>query len=618
MMMKDRSAAFLFILSFFIFIQAIHAEDWVEEMVPPPLDLEVRGTSLLWAGSPSRQAVALTFDDGPIPGKTQELLSILQANQAPATFFLIGDKVHAHPELVRQMVAEGHEIGNHTYSHKNLSRTSPKDVLKEIKQCQDAIQAAVGFKPALFRAPYGAANMTTFSVLSHMGLTAVFWSIDTRDWDAKNPDQVKQRSLNRLQNGDIILFHEHSRHTINALPGIIDEIRSKGFTFMTISQLFDRTPASQAATALAAAPATSTVPHPDVVSATTTTAISSVAAVPHRPMPDFEDHSPPEEMESSPKAARSIRLEPSPVIDSDAAKGNQPSGQPDSDSSPESSPAVSEVPSVPMSTSTPVPTLTPPPTQIPLPTLTPSATPTATSTSTAKPTDTLIPTPTDTETEVPPTETATPTSTPTETCSPTATPTQAPPPLAVVLPKKHDSGKNVAAPIQSLPPSHPVPGGVNPAPAPAMAKKKPSAPPSTVVLEGPGAGSISMELSHVDPKVTSNLSAKEPLHVTAPSIPPSRPAGVPHTTAPPPKEALPPAPKVLPSPPPVAEVPDNTSGPKRVIRLNPVSHSSSKAGGSTEVQPAEPRPARVRRILGANHPPETDDSWGYTTPRQQQ
>lgn len=599
-MMKDRSAAFLFILCFFIFNQVIQAEEWVEEMIPPPLDIEVRGTSLLWAGAPSHQTVALTFDDGPIPGKTEQLLAILQASQAPATFFLIGEKVQSHPELVRKMVAEGHEIGNHTNSHKNLSRISARDVFKEIKQCQEAIHSAAGFKPALFRAPYGAANMTTFSVLSHFGLTAVFWSVDTRDWDAKSSEQVSQRALDRLQNGDIILFHEHSRHTIGALQGIIDEVRAKGFTFQTISQMFGRTPAGPAAATLVAAPAPATAAQPEAASSTA--AIASVAAAPHRPMPDFEDQSPPGEPEPPQTTVRSIRLEPSPVHSSESVE--------ESSTAQEKGPGSAPQAAVPADTETPLPTLTATPTWTPIPTLAPSSTHTPTPTFTS----TIPPTPTPTETGIPPTETSTPTSTPSETASPTATDTPAPPPLAAVLPKKHDPAKSVAAPIQSLPPAHPASGEVAPPPAPTAARKKPATPPSTVVLEGPEAGSISMELSHVDPQVTSNLSSKKPVQVSVPASPPPRHA-MPHTPAAPPKEVLPPAPKLLPTPPPAAEASEASTGSKRVIRLNPVSQSGSKGKGMTAVAPAEPRLPRSRRILG-NPPQETESTWGYSSPAE--
>lgn len=210
-----------------------------EEMSLPAIDVEMRGTTLLWAGSPHRQEVSLTFDDGPLPGKTEALLDILRAQDIHATFFVIGEKVKAHPELIRLMVNDGHEIGNHTYTHPNLTKVSSKSVYRELNDCQKAVESAVGFRPTIFRAPYGAANLTVFSYLSHIGLSAAFWSIDTRDWDAKSVQQVEDSILPKVKAGDVILFHEQSRHTVAALPNIIEGIRSKGLGFKTISGMFD-------------------------------------------------------------------------------------------------------------------------------------------------------------------------------------------------------------------------------------------------------------------------------------------------------------------------------------------------------------------------------------------
>ncbi|NUN94732.1 MAG: polysaccharide deacetylase family protein [Candidatus Omnitrophica bacterium] len=229
-------------------------QDYAEEMVPPPLDLDIRGTSLLWAGSPQKQAVALTFDDGPIPGKTDAVLAILREQGIKATFFMVGERVQASPDLARQVALEGHDIGNHSQTHRNLTKLGSGEVIRELNRCQDAIAETLGFKPTLFRAPYGAANMTTLAALSHLSLSAVFWSIDTRDWKAQSEAEVQNSALKGIKNGDVILFHEHSRYTVGALPGIISAIREKGFAFETVSALFDRPQAAPALIASATSP----------------------------------------------------------------------------------------------------------------------------------------------------------------------------------------------------------------------------------------------------------------------------------------------------------------------------------------------------------------------------
>ncbi len=227
---------------FLLFLSPILAwsQDYAEEMIPPPLDLDIRGTSLLWAGSPYKQAVALTFDDGPIPGKTDAVLAILREQGIKATFFLVGERIRSNPGLALQVALEGHDIGNHSESHRNLAKLGSAETIREISRCQDAISGAIGIKATLFRAPYGAANMTTLAALSHLSLSAVFWSIDTRDWKAQSEAEVQNAALKDIQNGDVILFHEHSRHTVGALPGIIRAISERGFGFETVSALFDR------------------------------------------------------------------------------------------------------------------------------------------------------------------------------------------------------------------------------------------------------------------------------------------------------------------------------------------------------------------------------------------
>jgi peptidoglycan/xylan/chitin deacetylase (PgdA/CDA1 family) len=311
-------------------------DDLAEEMVPPPLDLDIRGTSLLWAGSPTKAAVALTFDDGPIPGKTEDLLQFLREQNIKATFFLVGEKVQDHPELVRAMVENGHDIGNHSMTHKNLTKLGSSEVLRELRTCQEVVFKAAGFKPTLFRAPYGAANMVTLSAISHYGLTAVFWSIDTRDWKASSAEQVTESVLDGIKNGDVVLFHEHSRHTLAALPQIVEGIREKGFAFETASELFDRVPAGPV-TVLARAEGGEA---PKVVQARQVVRLE----------PQGEKHEEPERPEDPPTPTAVEELDVTPAL---------PTEDPTATQTPEPTSTVTALPDTPTQTLTPEGTETP-------------------------------------------------------------------------------------------------------------------------------------------------------------------------------------------------------------------------------------------------------------------
>jgi peptidoglycan/xylan/chitin deacetylase (PgdA/CDA1 family) len=571
-------------------------EETGEEMIPPPLDLEVRGTSLLWAGSPNRQAVALTFDDGPIPGKTDEILRILAENQALATFFLIGDKALAYPELVQRILLEGHEIGNHTQNHRNLTKANPRDVLKEVRSCQDSIEKAILIKPQLFRAPYGAANMTTFSVLSHLGLTAVFWSIDTRDWAAKKPETIREAVLGSVQNGDVILFHEHSTHTIAALNGILQELQFRGFALQTISQLFDRIPYGPQVppSLLASHPASGAV----VASGSPSIQLAANVVPPERPkkrlIPDFLDQAPPsgtsltttelgspapELMTVVPHPTVPVPVEPEILV---AAPSVEPSA------------TLTQVP-------LPTPTMISP--------LSPTQTAEPSHTVMILPTATFTETPTHTPTQIPPTPTLTPT--PTDTLTPTSQPV-----LVKVDPVPLDV-ETLAAPA-------------HPKVAKGMASPSPTE--EILILES-GASSPHTQAEVLLESPVSNPIQPFPPVLPTPPIKRNLPKGkVGNETPQHPSVTVPTKPEIvrkaesnlLPtgvaqktlSPPPSSiEAEDSSSAAgKRVRRLVPVPKTSI----SDQV-----KPTRVRRVLNKTRettvpfPVETTvegQSWGYTQP----
>lgn len=189
-------------------------------------------------GLASNPYVAMTFDDGPHPQNTPRLLDILRARNIKATFYVIGGNVDRYPHIVRRIVAEGHEIGNHTYTHRKLTSLSDSEVKKEMRRTQDAIVRAAGVKPRTMRPPYGALYQRQRNfVFSDFGYPTIMWSIDPLDWKRPGPSVVKSRIVSKAHNGAIILAHDLHAPTVDAMPGTFDGLLSRGYKFITVSQL---------------------------------------------------------------------------------------------------------------------------------------------------------------------------------------------------------------------------------------------------------------------------------------------------------------------------------------------------------------------------------------------
>ena len=182
--------------------------------------------------------IAMTFDDGPSAANTPRLLDILKQRNIKATFFLIGQNVAANPDIVRRILAEGHEIGNHTWTHPQLSKLGDDRVTAEITKTQDAIRQASGFTPTLLRPPYGAITPRQRQwIESQFGLSVILWSVDPLDWKRPGPSVVTQRILSQARPGAIILSHDIHKQTVDAMPATLDGLIAKGFKFATVSQL---------------------------------------------------------------------------------------------------------------------------------------------------------------------------------------------------------------------------------------------------------------------------------------------------------------------------------------------------------------------------------------------
>ena len=160
--------------------------------------------------------LALTFDDGPDAAVTPRLLELLTRYGAVATFFLIGDRVHAHPSVAREIAARGHAVGNHTATHRSLMWLSPQRIFSELSRCQEALENAVGRRAVLMRPPYGFRGPQLRSVLGAAGLSrVVMWSRTARDWDPQPSGHVIER-LRRARGGDIVLLHDGDHRTSHA------------------------------------------------------------------------------------------------------------------------------------------------------------------------------------------------------------------------------------------------------------------------------------------------------------------------------------------------------------------------------------------------------------------
>lgn len=182
--------------------------------------------------------IAMTFDDGPSEKLTPELLDILAQQHIHATFFVIGKNVVEHPEILRRAVHEGHEIGNHSWSHPAFGKMRDESVRAELQKTDDAIRAAIGLRPVLMRPPYGSITARQKKwINSEFGYHTILWDVDPLDWKRPGPAVVTSRIVRETRPGSIILSHDIHPGTIKAMSGTFDQLQAKGFQFVTVSEL---------------------------------------------------------------------------------------------------------------------------------------------------------------------------------------------------------------------------------------------------------------------------------------------------------------------------------------------------------------------------------------------
>ena len=183
--------------------------------------------------------VALSFDDGPSL-HTLEVLAVLRRYEVRATFFVLGREVHGREDILRQVVAEGHELGNHTMTHALLIRDHSR-VRAEVAEANELIRSVAGVAPRLFRPPFGEFDAYSTGVLKELGLKPVLWDVDPKDWAPVTPEELTERVVADVGPGSIVLLHDgpagERDATVEALPGVIEALRERGHNGVTISDL---------------------------------------------------------------------------------------------------------------------------------------------------------------------------------------------------------------------------------------------------------------------------------------------------------------------------------------------------------------------------------------------
>jgi peptidoglycan/xylan/chitin deacetylase (PgdA/CDA1 family) len=188
-------------------------------------------------GNPKLKEIALTFDDGPHPLFTPRLLDLLKELHVHATFFLVGKKVDAAPYLVARMVQEGHDVGNHTYHHVNLTRI-PEDLVEdEIRLNNDTIRNACGLQPLFFRPPGGQYDEATIRAAEKLKMITTLWTDDPGDYARPGAELIETRLLLHARNGAVILLHDGIEQTFAILPDFVARMRREGFRFVTMTEM---------------------------------------------------------------------------------------------------------------------------------------------------------------------------------------------------------------------------------------------------------------------------------------------------------------------------------------------------------------------------------------------
>ena len=186
---------------------------------------------------PSKPMIALTFDDGPRASVTNRILDSLGQYGGRATFFMVGTNVLQNGDVIRRMTAQGCEVANHTNDHKYISKLSNEGIVSQVSAVNQKVASVCGVSPVVMRPPGGYIDAHSLSVLGSMGMPAIMWSIDTRDWQHRNAQKTINTVLTQVKDGDIILMHDIYDATADAAVALIPELTARGYQLVTVSEL---------------------------------------------------------------------------------------------------------------------------------------------------------------------------------------------------------------------------------------------------------------------------------------------------------------------------------------------------------------------------------------------
>ena len=178
----------------------------------------------------TRRLISLTFDDGPNPDHTENLLAVLRKHGVKATFFLVGGWVEQYPDIVRKIRDEGHQIGNHSYTHPDLATLTDEKIKDQIRFCNEVIQEAAGVTPTLYRMPFGSGGERVVNLIPNM--TSIIWNVDSADWQSHDKDKIMETVLVNLQPRTTLLMHDTHHSTVEAVDELIPILKEKGYQFV--------------------------------------------------------------------------------------------------------------------------------------------------------------------------------------------------------------------------------------------------------------------------------------------------------------------------------------------------------------------------------------------------
>ncbi len=196
----------------------------------------------LGQGDAGTKLAALTFDDGPHWSNTPKLLDVVSKTTIKLTFFVLGQHAKQHPDILRRQASEGHEIGNHSWSHPDLTMLGPAEVQDEIQRTDEIITQHAGIKSLLFRPPYGRTTDALRQLLRYnFGYATILWTVDSLDWRIRDATAIADRILRNIRSGSIVLLHDIHVVSIEAILAVSESLLSTGYELVTVSELLQRT-----------------------------------------------------------------------------------------------------------------------------------------------------------------------------------------------------------------------------------------------------------------------------------------------------------------------------------------------------------------------------------------